>query len=189
MVPVGTQTLRNKLAWRFMERKLVLEFTKMNGAGNDFIVIDNRFYHFTDVELAGMARRFCPRRTGIGADGVLALSLPADAAHHYRMRYFNADGSRGTMCGNGARCLARFASIGPVSQQTPRFPSGSTFPLRATLPQTSRWPTVRLRVQSITFGPARSMRFASRRPWAPYLSRSEAEQFATTQRSHPLGQT
>ena len=55
-----------------MQRKLILEFTKMDGAGNDFIVIDNRFYNFTDDELADLARRLCPRRVGIGADGVLA---------------------------------------------------------------------------------------------------------------------
>lgn len=92
-----------------MQRKLVLEFTKMSGAGNDFIVIDNRFYNFSDDELAGLARRLCPRRVGIGSDGVLAFDRPRDSAHHFRMRYVNADGSVGTMCGNGARCLARFA--------------------------------------------------------------------------------
>ena len=92
-----------------MQRRLVLEFTKMNGAGNDFVVLDNRFYFFTDDELAAMARRLCRRHTGIGADGLLALALPEDEAHHFRMRYVNADGSFGTMCGNGARCLARFA--------------------------------------------------------------------------------
>ncbi len=90
-------------------RKLVVEFTKMNGAGNDFIVIDNRFYRFTDDELAGLARRFCPRRTGIGADGLLAFDPPREEGRHFRMRYRNADGSLGTMCGNGARCLVRFA--------------------------------------------------------------------------------
>lgn len=92
-----------------MNRKLVLEFTKMNGAGNDFIVIDNRFYHFSDDELSALARQYCPRRFGIGADGVLAFANPADDAHDYRMVYYNADGTRGSMCGNGARCLARFA--------------------------------------------------------------------------------
>jgi len=97
-----------------MQRKLVVEFTKMNGAGNDFIVLDNRFYYFSNEELQSLARQYCPRRTGIGADGLLAL-LPADEAqHHYRMKYFNADGSLGTMCGNGARCLAQFAKAGGI---------------------------------------------------------------------------
>ncbi|MEM0961634.1 MAG: diaminopimelate epimerase [Bacteroidota bacterium] len=87
---------------------LVVPFTKMNGAGNDFIVLDNRFLRFSEGELATMARRFCPRRTGIGADGLLALEDAEDA--DFRMRYRNADGSLGTMCGNGARCLAGFAA-------------------------------------------------------------------------------
>ena len=106
-----------------MQRKLILEFTKMNGAGNDFIVIDNRFFNFSDDELADLARRLCPRRVGIGADGVLAFARPLDKAHHYRMRYVNADGSMGTMCGNGARCLARFARQAGFADETFRFES------------------------------------------------------------------
>lgn len=101
-----------------MQRKLVLEFTKMNGTGNDFIVIDNRFYFFSDDELSELARRFCRRRIGIGADGLLAFMPPEDEAHHhYRMKYYNADGSLGTMCGNGARCLARFAWQAGIHEQ------------------------------------------------------------------------
>ncbi len=88
---------------------LVVPFTKMHGAGNDFIVLDNRFFHLSGDELAGLARRFCPRRFGVGADGVLALSPPTEEGHDYRMDYRNADGSPAGMCGNGARCLARFA--------------------------------------------------------------------------------
>lgn len=92
-----------------ISRKFVLEFTKMSGAGNDFIVIDNRFYRFSADELSTMASRFCPRRTGVGADGLLALQVADSEEVDYRMAYYNADGSLGTMCGNGARCLARFA--------------------------------------------------------------------------------
>jgi len=87
---------------------LVVPFTKMNGAGNDFIVLDNRFLRFSDAELEALARTFCPRRTGVGADGLLALDDVEGV--DFRMRYRNADGSLGTMCGNGARCLARFAA-------------------------------------------------------------------------------
>ena len=102
-----------------MKKKLVVPFEKMNGAGNDFIVIDNRFFHFTDEELSALAARWCPRRTGVGADGLLAFARPQDAAaHDYRMRYFNADGSRATMCGNGGRCLARFARDAGLAQET-----------------------------------------------------------------------
>jgi diaminopimelate epimerase len=91
---------------------LVVPFTKMHGAGNDFLVLDNRFLHFSHDELADLARRFCPRHFGVGADGVLALSPPDDDSaegHDYRMDFVNPDGSRAGMCGNGARCLARFA--------------------------------------------------------------------------------
>lgn len=100
-----------------MQRKLVVEFTKMNGAGNDFIVLDNRFYHFSDDELSDLAARYCLRRVGIGADGLLAFASPRDEGHHFRMRYYNADGSLATMCGNGARCLARFARMAGLSAE------------------------------------------------------------------------
>ena len=87
----------------------MLEFTKMSGTGNDFIVIDNRFYHFSGEELSQMAKKLCPRRLGAGADGLLALGNPISKGSIFRMSYYNADGSLGSMCGNGARCLARYA--------------------------------------------------------------------------------
>ncbi|MBT4603048.1 MAG: diaminopimelate epimerase, partial [Bacteroidetes Order II. Incertae sedis bacterium] len=90
-------------------RKLIVEFTKMSGAGNDFIVIDNRFYNFSRDELSEMAKNLCRRRISLGADGILALCNPDTEGASFRMMYYNADGSLGTMCGNGARCLARFA--------------------------------------------------------------------------------
>ncbi len=81
-----------------------LPFVKMQGAGNDFIMIDGRHGHRSDLQ--ALVPRLCDRRFGIGADGVIVLapSKSADA----RMIYFNADGSE-TICGNGMRCLARFA--------------------------------------------------------------------------------
>ena len=95
---------------------LVVPFTKMEGAGNDFVVLDNRFLRFTDDELAALARQACPRRTGVGADGLLALDEGPGA--DFRMRYRNADGSLATMCGNGARCLARFAARAGLGTET-----------------------------------------------------------------------
>ena len=110
MVPYATPS-----AARAMPPALVVPFTKMSGAGNDFVVLDNRFLRFSDDELAALAARVCPRRIGVGADGLLALDDGADGAD-FRMRYRNADGSLATMCGNGARCLARFAARAGLGQ-------------------------------------------------------------------------
>src|SRR2546430_10915780 len=85
----------------------MLRFTKMNGAGNDFILIDNRIgdVHLDRTQIA----RLCDRHRGIGADGILLLEKASNHAD-FRMRYFNADGGEAEMCGNGARCFARFAN-------------------------------------------------------------------------------
>ncbi len=84
-----------------------IEFVKMTGTGNDFIVVDNRS-DAVGTDRAGFARRCCARRRGVGADGVLLVE-PSDEGADFRMRIFNADGSEPEMCGNGARCIARFA--------------------------------------------------------------------------------
>src|SRR5215470_3884240 len=85
----------------------MLRFTKMNGAGNDFILFDNRT---GDVDLDRyQIAQLCDRHRGIGADGILLLEKPTNRAD-FRMRYFNADGGEAEMCGNGARCFARFAN-------------------------------------------------------------------------------
>jgi diaminopimelate epimerase len=84
----------------------MLRFTKMNGAGNDFVLIDNRA---GDLRLAReQIVRICDRHRGVGADGILLLEKSTDGAD-FRMRYYNADGGEAEMCGNGARCFARFA--------------------------------------------------------------------------------
>src|SRR5215211_1461470 len=84
-----------------------LEFMKMNGAGNDFVMLDNRSGNL-QLERAQILR-LCDRHRGIGADGVLVLEPAANGAD-FRMRYYNSDGGEAEMCGNGARCFARFAS-------------------------------------------------------------------------------
>ncbi len=81
-------------------------FTKMNGAGNDFIMLDNRHEKLA-LDSARIAL-LCDRHRGVGADGVLAVEPPVRGAD-FRMRYYNADGGEAEMCGNGARCFARFA--------------------------------------------------------------------------------
>src|SRR4051812_50193540 len=99
----------------------MLRFTKMNGAGNDFVMIDNRI---GDLELGSeQIAKICDRHRGVGADGVLVLERAANGAG-FRMRYYNADGGEAEMCGNGARCFARYADrvAGPrekVSFETP----------------------------------------------------------------------
>src|SRR5215212_110336 len=82
-----------------------MRFTKMHGVGNDFIVFDPG--EVAGLDLPFLARKACDRHFGIGADGVL-VPEPSEAAD-LRMVYFNADGSPSEMCGNGLRCLARYA--------------------------------------------------------------------------------
>jgi diaminopimelate epimerase len=81
-----------------------LQFTKMHGLGNDFILIDNRGN--IPIKFETLAQKLCERRFGIGADQLLLLE--DSAAADYRMRIFNPDGSEVEMCGNGVRCTARF---------------------------------------------------------------------------------
>ncbi len=85
-----------------------LPFLKMNGAGNDFVVLDNRARRLS-LDAPALAR-LCDRHRGVGADGVLLVE-PADEGSpaDFRMRYYNADGGEAEMCGNGARCFARYA--------------------------------------------------------------------------------
>jgi len=86
-----------------------MQFSKMHGAGNDFIIIDNRRHNLAEDELSSLAARLCPRRTAVGADGLIAVGKAQSAGSHFSMLFFNSDGTLGEMCGNGARCLARFA--------------------------------------------------------------------------------
>lgn len=86
---------------------MTLKFWKMNGAGNDFVMLDNRDL---SLSLPGSAiARLCDRHRGVGADGVL-LAEPGRDGGDFRMRYYNADGGEAEMCGNGARCFARFVN-------------------------------------------------------------------------------
>jgi diaminopimelate epimerase len=85
-----------------------LKFTKMNGAGNDFVCLNN---------LKGELRltrkviaRLCDRQAGVGSDGLLVLEKAVPGAGDVRMRYYNPDGGEAEMCGNGARCFARYAA-------------------------------------------------------------------------------
>lgn len=86
-----------------------ISFTKMQAAGNDFVVIDNRSKSFSKDELISLAPNICDRKFGVGSDGILALFPPEHENIDYTMFYRNPDGSDAGMCGNGARCMALFA--------------------------------------------------------------------------------
>jgi diaminopimelate epimerase len=83
-----------------------IEFTKYQGLGNDFILVDNR-HQATPCITPDQAIQLCDRHFGIGADGVIFV-LPGEQGADYTMRIFNSDGSEPEMCGNGIRCLGRF---------------------------------------------------------------------------------
>jgi diaminopimelate epimerase len=96
---------------------MLIEFTKMSGAGNDFIVIDNRqgLVNLNHEQIRSM----CTRRTGIGADGLILVESSATA--DFRMKYHNADGFPGSMCGNGGRCAVYFAFLIGIRPQGERY--------------------------------------------------------------------
>lgn len=85
---------------------MIISFNKYQGAGNDFVLIKNIPPTFGHHE-SQLISRLCDRHFGIGADGLILMELCK--GYDFRMIYFNSDGSRGTMCGNGARCAAHFA--------------------------------------------------------------------------------
>ena len=99
----------------------LLSFVKMSGAGNDFVVADNRDCSIAEADKAGLARQACRRKLGIGADGLILIERDGQRQDaDYVMRYFNADGSEGELCGNGTRCAAVFAreiGAGETSQR------------------------------------------------------------------------
>lgn len=90
-----------------------IEFDKYSGSGNDFVILDGRKVKIATTRLSAAAKAMCDRRSGIGADGLLLMKPQGKKA--VRMLYFNADGSRAALCGNGARCISHFAvSVGAV---------------------------------------------------------------------------
>src|SRR3989304_4730756 len=89
-----------------------IPFTKMSGAGDDFVLVDNRRLVLKD-DLPSFARVVSERRTGVGADG--ALILEASSKADFLMKYYNSDGSFGGFCGNGGRCVARYAFVNGIA--------------------------------------------------------------------------
>lgn len=86
-----------------------LEFWKMSGSGNDFIIVDNRSGAVPEERMGPLVRSVCRRRISVGADGVIFLT--ASQRFDFAWRFFNADGGEVEMCGNGSRCIARFAFL------------------------------------------------------------------------------
>lgn len=87
----------------------MLPFYKFDGAGNDFVLVDERHhsYHLTTEQIAAI----CHRRFGVGADGLMTLSLDESGTYDFVMKYYNSDGNSVAMCGNGGRCIVAFAQV------------------------------------------------------------------------------
>ena len=99
-----------------------IPFYKMSGAGNDFIVIDHRT-QFLKTNLSEFAAKICHRRMSVGADGLFLIE-PSEIAD-FKWQFFNSDGSIADMCGNGARCVARFAYLNKIAAEKMSFETGA----------------------------------------------------------------
>ncbi|NPB06242.1 MAG: diaminopimelate epimerase [Aquificae bacterium] len=92
-----------------------MELWKLQATGNDFILVDDRLDCFTrfarqlNLSKEELVRRVCDRHRGVGADGLILIKPPKESSHCFSWEFYNADGSTAEMCGNGARCAARFA--------------------------------------------------------------------------------
>jgi diaminopimelate epimerase len=84
-----------------------IKFYKYQGTGNDFIILDNRNKEYSDLSVE-IVKKLCDRKYGIGADGLMMMN--EKEGYDFDMTYFNADGNEGSLCGNGSRCIVKFAS-------------------------------------------------------------------------------
>lgn len=97
-----------------------LSFYKYQGAGNDFIMVDNR-QKLISKNNTNLVKNLCDRKFGIGADGLILLEKPEANHLDFKMVYFNADGRESSMCGNGGRCIVAFANFLGITEETTSF--------------------------------------------------------------------
>lgn len=99
--------------------KFPIKFTKMSGTGNDFIVIDHREPFLQKEEMSAFAKSVCRRKFSAGADGLILIENTKNA--DFCWQFYNGDGSEAEMCGNGARCAARFAHVNGIAPDEMQF--------------------------------------------------------------------
>jgi len=93
-----------------------IKFTKMHGAGNDYIYVNTLLYNIPDPSAA--AKKWSARHTGIGSDGLVLIGYPGSTDADYSMRIFNADGSEAMMCGNASRCIGKYLYEKGITDKT-----------------------------------------------------------------------
>src|SRR2546429_4833951 len=96
-----------------------IPFIKFSGAGNDFIVVDNRTRVMDPRKMPAFVASVCTRHLSVGADGLVFIEKSPKA--HFRWRFYNNDGGEAEFCGNGARCVARFAYLKRIAPKKMRF--------------------------------------------------------------------
>ncbi|MCE5283952.1 MAG: diaminopimelate epimerase [Deltaproteobacteria bacterium] len=101
----------------------MIDFFKMSGSGNDFIIIDNRDGSLGVRDVVAFVRKVCQRKVSVGADGLFLIEK-SDRVD-FKWRFFNADGSQAAMCGNGGRCVARFAFLNGIAGERMSFETGA----------------------------------------------------------------
>ena len=96
-----------------------MRITKMHGAGNDFVIVNNLKAQLPAERFPVLAQKLCAAHTGVGADGMMVV-VPAEKGGDFGMRFYNRDGSLGEMCGNGARCICRYGFENGLAGETQR---------------------------------------------------------------------